>query len=65
MLPPWLANGIVALVSLVWVINFGARFVVEDYVPSPTVDGAFMTIVGGALMLKARRGNNAREEEES
>ena len=56
MLNERLANAVIALVSLVWATNFGARFLVVGYEPSETINAIFMAIVGGTFALKSRGG---------
>lgn len=53
-LPKPLANVIIALVTLVWVINFGAQFVIENYKSDPLIHGIFMGIIGGTLALSRK-----------
>lgn len=57
MIPKPLATAIIVIVTLVWAINFGAQFLIDDYSPDVAINGIFMAIVGGALAL-SRRGNN-------
>lgn len=54
MLPRGLATAIIVLVSLVWLTNFVAQFVVAGYSPDVTLNGIFMAIVGGALALSRK-----------
>jgi hypothetical protein len=51
-----LANGIIALVSLVWATNFIAGLLVTDYKPDQAINAIFMAIVGGTFALKGRGG---------
>lgn len=49
------ANIIIGVVTSIWVVNILAgMFEVNDYQPSETINGIFMTIVGGAFVLRAR-----------
>jgi hypothetical protein len=49
------ANVIIGVVTTVWAGNILAgMFEVNDYQPSETINGIFMTIVGGAFVLRAR-----------
>lgn len=54
MLNEKLANFIIGMVTLVWIVNFGAVFVVEDYQPSESYNAIFLAIVGGVFALKNR-----------
>lgn len=56
-----LANFIIVTVTLVWTINFGAQFFVENYVPDNFINTTFMAIAGGAFALKSRNGGNDGE----
>jgi hypothetical protein len=56
--------GIIVVVTMVWVANFVAKFVVEGYEPSVGVDGVF-GIIAGYLFLsadRARRGGGDSDE---
>jgi hypothetical protein len=48
-LPKPLAAGIVSLVTLVWLLNFGAQFFVTNYQVDGWVHTIFLSVVGGAL----------------
>lgn len=48
------ANAIIGVVTVVWAVNFGARFAVADYQPSESINAIFMAIVGGVFALKSR-----------
>lgn len=52
-IPAALANVIVVLVTLVWAGNFAAGLFLPDYRSDPSLNFVFMTIVGGALALRA------------
>lgn len=55
MLPPSLANAVIVLVALVWAVNFFAPLVHPTYSGDPQLNLVFMSIVGGALALRATR----------
>lgn len=42
---------IIAVVTTVWAVNFGAGLVVEDYQPDQAINAIFMAIVGGLFAL--------------
>lgn len=49
------ANIIIGVVTSIWAANILAgMFEVNDYQPSESINGIFMTIVGGAFVLRAR-----------
>lgn len=53
---------IIAVVTIIWAINFFAGLVVDDYKPSESINGIFMAIVGGLFALGARaKGNNGKD----
>lgn len=54
---------IIAVVTIVWAINFFAGLVVHDYKPSESINGIFMAIVGGLFALGARQKGNTREDD--
>lgn len=54
MLNERVANAIIIIVTLVWAVNFGARFVVPEYESSESINAIFMAIVGGVFALKGR-----------
>ena len=61
MLNEKLANTIIGAVTIVWIINFGAVFVVKDYRPSESYNAIFLAIVGGVFALKNRNlGDNGK-----
>lgn len=49
-------NGIIIVVTLVWVVNFGARFFVDNYQPQESLNAIFMGIVGGLVAYRSRGG---------
>lgn len=63
MLPKPLANAIVVLVTLVWLANFVAQFVIPEYKPDPFINTIFAALVGGALALSKRSGIREKLEE--
>lgn len=58
LLPRRLANAILVTVSIVWVINFGAQFVVPDYHSDVSINGIFIAVVGGAFALSRKGGDD-------
>lgn len=61
MLPKPLATAIVVLVTLVWVANFIAQFVIPEYKPDPFINTIFAALVGGALAL-SKKGESIKEQ---
>lgn len=57
MINPKLANVIIVIVTLVWVVSFGVSLFSPVYKPDPQINVIFMGIVGGSLALKARKGS--------
>jgi hypothetical protein len=60
------ANRVIALVAAVWAANMiAAMWPGSNYQPPEAVNGAFMTIVGGAFLARsrARNGNGTGSEE--
>ena len=55
MLNAKIANGIIVVVTAVWVVNFAARFLDPGYKPDETINAIFMAIVGGTFALKAKK----------
>ena len=67
MLPKPLATAIIVIVTIVWAINFGAQFIVDEYKPDVAINGIFMAVVGGALALSRRNnkdGDTSPSDEE-
>lgn len=56
MLNERVANAIIIVVTIVWAVNFAARFVVAEYQPQESINAIFMAIVGGVFALKGRSG---------
>jgi len=54
-IPRPLANAIIALVSVVWAANFVAQFLVPGYTSDLAINGIFMSIVGGALLMGRKK----------
>lgn len=53
-----LANVIVVVVTLVWLLNFGLNAAVPSYDPPPEISGVFGLIVGGAMALRRNERHN-------
>lgn len=47
-------NAIIAVVTTVWAVNFGAGLFLEDYTPDQAINAIFMAIVGGLFAIGAR-----------
>lgn len=54
LLPKWLANFVVILISLVWAANFFAQFVIPTYEFKESIQGLFGLVIGGAFALSRR-----------
>jgi hypothetical protein len=55
LLPRRLAQFVIGLVSVVWFVNFGAQFVPAlNWHPDASINGIFMGVVGGALVLSRK-----------
>jgi hypothetical protein len=52
------------LVSLAWVVNFVAPWVLSSYRPDPSVNNLMMLVVGGAVTLAVERANAGRRHGE-
>jgi len=61
---PGLANVIIVVVTGVWVTSFVVALLSATYKPDPQINVIFMAIVGGAMALKARRGQESPKEKE-
>lgn len=49
------ATVVIAVVTTIWAVNIIAGMLsINDYAPSESVNGIFMTIVGGAFVLRAK-----------
>lgn len=57
-----LANAIVVVVTIVWVISFVVSIFSPVYKPDPQINVIFMGIVGGSLALKAKRGTGDEDK---
>ena len=51
-------SAVIAVVTTVWVVNFGAGFAVEDYRPSDAVHAVFLLIVGYLFTRPAQNDDN-------
>lgn len=51
---PRLVDVIVGAVLVVWLVNFAARLVVDNYQSAPQVDAVFMAVVGAALTFNRK-----------
>lgn len=47
-------NAIIAVVTTVWAVNFGAGLFVSTYEPDQSINAVFMAIVGGLFAIGAR-----------
>lgn len=54
LLPRWLSNLVIILISLVWAFNFFAQFVIPGYEFKESIQGVFGLIIGGAFALSRR-----------
>lgn len=52
-----IANGVIVVVTMVWVCSFVVSILVPEYRADPQINVIFMGIVGGSLALKARKPN--------
>lgn len=50
-------NSIIAVVTVVWAVNFGAGLFVSTYQPDQAINAIFMAIVGGLFAIGARKDN--------
>lgn len=55
---------VIAVVTTVWAVNFGAGLLIEGYRPSESINGIFMIIVGSLFALGGVRGNGAKKDDE-
>lgn len=55
-------TAILAVVTTVWVVNLFLPMAVDDYEPSEYINGIFMTIVGGALMIRPKSEDKKPDE---
>jgi nicotinamide riboside transporter PnuC len=53
---PRLANVVIIIVTIVWVTSFAVSLFSLTYKPDPQINVIFMAITGGAMALKAKRG---------
>jgi hypothetical protein len=49
------ANGVIIVVTAVWVVSFVVSIVWPDYRADPQINVIFMGLVGGALAVKRRK----------
>lgn len=56
MIPKYLLTAIVVVVSVVFLADFAAQFVIADYQSNPAVVGVFGLIAGAAFTLAQRQG---------
>ena len=61
MISPALANVVIVIVTAVWVTSFAASLVSVTYQPDPQINVIFMAVVGGAMALKAKRGDGEKK----
>lgn len=54
MIPKPLGVAIVTLVTVVWIANFGAQFLVANYQVDGWVHTIFLSVVGGALAFSSK-----------
>jgi hypothetical protein len=54
---PKVANGIIVVVTIVWVASFIISIFMPEYRADPQINVIFMGIVGGSLALKSRKPN--------
>lgn len=54
---------VIAVITLVWAVNFAAPLWDNDYKPSAELNAAFMTVVGGLILAGKSSNNESRREE--
>lgn len=52
---PKVANGVIVVVTIVWVCSFIVSVAIPAYRTDPQINVIFMGIVGGSLALKTRK----------
>jgi hypothetical protein len=52
---PRIANGVIIVVTVVWVGSFVVSIFIPEYRADPQINVIFMGIVGGSLALKMRK----------
>lgn len=55
MISPKIANGVIIVVTVVWVASFVISIVLPQYRADPQINVIFMGLVGGSLALKSRK----------
>lgn len=57
------ATNVIIVVTVVWALNIVAGvFAIGGYQPSESVNGIFMSIVGGAFIVRARKTDNRDDD---
>lgn len=65
MIPERARTVIISVVTAVWASNFLAGIFVSGYETSESINGIFMTIVGGLFVIGARtNGKNGKDKED-
>lgn len=57
-----LLKAVIAVITLVWAANFAAPLWNPEYKPSPELNAAFMTVVGGIILARSHK--TEREDED-
>lgn len=57
-----LANVVIVIVTAVWVTSFAVAMISVNYEPDPQINVIFMAVVGGAMALKAKRGDEEKKQ---
>lgn len=55
---------VIAVVVIVWAINFTAGLVVRDYQASESINGIFMAVVGSLFAVGMRSGGGSKKDDE-
>jgi hypothetical protein len=50
---------VLSVIVVIWAVNFFAALFVDSYEPDPAINAVFTTIVGSALVLRAKNGNGS------
>lgn len=64
MIPKPLAVAIVCLVTIVWLGNFAAQFLVAGYTADGWVHTIFLSVVGGALAISRKGGGSSPPDDD-
>jgi hypothetical protein len=56
LMPPRIANFILIVVTVVWVVSFAMSLISQTYHPDPQINVIFMGIVGAAWANAIRKG---------